>query len=140
METDAEIADVLSAVKTIAVVGIKAREGEDAYRIPLYMQQHGYRIIPVNPKLDRVLGEDCVAELGDIREPVDMVNVFRASENVPGHVEQILAMEPMPKAVWLQLGIHHGPSAARLRAAGIAVVQDRCIMVDHRRLLGTRVA
>ena len=140
METDAELARILSEANTIAVVGIKDRETEDAFRIPLYMQEHGYRILGVNPKIDRALGEVCSPDLGDVADPVDLVNIFRASENVPDHVEEILAMDPRPKSVWMQLGIHHGPSAARLRAAGIAVVQDRCIMVDHRRLLGTQVA
>ena len=140
METDAELAKILSEANTIAVVGIKDRESEDAFRIPLYMHEHGYRVLGVNPKIERVLGEACTPDLGTVAGPVDLVNIFRASENVPDHVEEILAMDPPPKSVWMQLGIHHGPSAARLRAAGIAVVQDRCIMVDHRRLLGTQVA
>ena len=67
---------------------------------------------------------------------VDIVNLFRASDHVPGHVDEILALEPRPKAVWMQLGIHNGEAARRLRDAGIFVIQDRCIMVDHRRLLG----
>ena len=78
------------------------------------------------------------SQLREVDEPVDIVNLFRATEHIEGHVEEILAMDPRPKAVWMQLGIHHGPGAARMRAAGIAVVQDRCIMVEHRRLLGPR--
>jgi hypothetical protein len=136
-EIDEELSEILSESRSVAVVGIKDREGEDAYRIPKYMQDHGYRIIPVNPKLDSVLGERAYASLSEIgQEPVDVVNLFRASSHVPAHVDEILAMSPAPSAVWMQLGIHHGPSAARLRAAGIKVVQDRCIMVDHRRLAG----
>ena len=138
METSSDEAlhDALEAAHTIAVVGIKDDESEDAYRIPLYLQEHGYRILPVNPKLSRVLGEPAVASLSEINEAVDLVDLFRASDHIPNHVDEILAMSPLPKTVWMQLGIVHGAAASRLRAAGIVVVQDRCIMVDHRRLLG----
>ena len=101
------------------------------------MQQAGYRIVPVNPKLDTTLGEACHADLRTIEADVDIVNLFRASEHVTGHVDEILALEPRPRAVWMQLGIHNGEAAQRLREAGIGVIQDRCIMVDHRRLLGS---
>lgn len=135
-EMDAELAEILSKCHSLAVIGIKDRESEDAYRIPKYMQEHGCRIIPVNPKVDSVLGERAFASLTEIgNQPVDVVNLFRASDHVSAHVDEILTMSPAPSAVWMQLGIHHGPSAARLRAAGIKVVQDRCIMVDHRRLI-----
>ena len=128
----------LSQCRTIAVVGIKDGPSEDAYRIPLYMQAHGYRIVPVNPKLDSVLGERAYPDLGGTADgglELDLINLFRATHNVAAHVDEILALSPRPKVVWMQLGIHHGPSAARLREAGIRVVQDRCIMVDHRRLV-----
>ncbi|MBY0399582.1 CoA-binding protein [Myxococcota bacterium] len=140
MAGDDELKALLSAAKTVAVVGIKDRESEDAFRIPQYLQRAGYRIAPVNPKLESVLGERCAASLAQVDQPVDIVNLFRASEHVPGHVDEILRMNPLPKAVWMQLGIHHGPSAQRLRDAGIEVVQDRCIMVDHKRLFGARAA
>ena len=78
-----------------------------------------------------------LAEIKDVGSGIDIVNIFRSSENVPGHVDDILALDPRPRAVWMQLGIHHGPSAQRLREAGILVLHDRCIMVDHRRLFGT---
>jgi predicted CoA-binding protein len=133
---DASLAALLRSARTIAVVGIKDREHEDAFRIPQYLQRAGYSILPVNPKLGSVLGEPCRASLAQVDRPIDIVNLFRASEHVPAHVDEILALDPRPKAVWMQLGIHHGPSAQRLRDAGIEVVQDRCIMVDHRRLIG----
>ena len=136
MESDDEIRALLESAENIAVVGIKEQPTEDAFRVPDYMQKAGYRILPVNPKLDSVLGRPCRAELADVDEDVDIVNLFRASGNIPDHVDQILALDPLPRAVWMQLGIHHGPSAQRLREAGILVIQDRCIMVDHRRLLG----
>ncbi len=136
---DSELSQILSEARTLAVVGMKADEAEDAHRIPKYMQASGYRVIPINPKVDAVLGEKAYASLSQLDGQdiaIDIVNLFRASDHVSAHVDEILAMSPPPSAVWMQLGIHHGPSAARLRSAGIEVVQDRCIMVDHRRLLG----
>ncbi len=135
-ESDEQLHALLSKARTIAVVGAKDDASEDAYRVPLYMQRAGYRIVPVNPKLERTLDETCHADLTTVEEPVDIVNLFRASEHVPGHVDEILALDPRPRAVWMQLGIHNGEAALRLREAGIGVIQDRCIMVDHRRLLG----
>lgn len=140
VQTDEHLKSLLASARTVVVVGIKDRENEDAFRIPQYLQKAGYRIVPVNPKLATVLGEPCRASLAQVDGAVDIVNLFRASEHVPAHVDEILAMDPRPRAVWMQLGIHHGPSAQRLRDAGIEVVQDRCIMVDHRRLLGARAA
>lgn len=140
---NAELREILASVHTIAVVGIKDRESEDAFRVPLYLQQHGYRIVPVNPKLATVLGEKAwpsLTALGAAGIAVDLVSLFRASEHVPAHCDEILALPHPPKAVWMQLGILHSPSAARLRAAGIEVVQDRCIMVDHRRLIANSPA
>ena len=140
-ESDGELLALLGATTTIAVVGMKEGEDEDAFRVPRYMQAAGYRVLPVNPKLDRVLGERAAASLAELAargETLDLVNLFRAADHVPAHVDEILALEPRPKAVWMQLGIVHGESAARLRAAGIDVIQDRCLMVEHRRLLGLR--
>jgi len=136
IESDESLTTLLESAETIAVVGIKDRQSEDAFRIPLYMQRAGYRIIPVNPKFETVLDEACHPLITEVDEAIDIVNLFRASEHVPGHVDEILSLEIRPKAVWMQLGIHHGESAQRLREAGIEVIQDRCIMVDHRRLLG----
>lgn len=130
---DRELRALLEGTHTIAVLGIKAGEHEDAFRVPRYMQRHGFAIRPVSPKLTEVLGERAVASLGELTEPVDMVNVFRAPANVPAHVDEILAMKHKPKSVWLQLGIAH-PATARLEAAGIAVVEDLCLMVEHARL------
>jgi predicted CoA-binding protein len=134
-QTDSELRDILAKTRILAVVGIKDDATQDAHRVPAYMQGAGYRIVPINPKIDLVLGERAVASLGDVSGPVDMVNLFRASDHIPAHVEEILALSPRPLAVWMQLGIHNGGAAAKLRAAGIQVIQDRCIMVEHRRLL-----
>ncbi len=134
--SDAALRALLEPVRTIAVLGIKTGETDDAYRVPLYLKQRGYRIVPVNPRLDRVLGETALASLSQVEEPVDLVDVFRAPQHLPAHVDEILSMRWRPGVVWLQRGIRHDESAARLARAGIAVVQDRCLMVDHARLFG----
>jgi len=133
---DDALREIMDRCHTIAVVGIKAGADDDAYKVPKYMQAHGYRIVPISPKLDSVLGERAVTSLGALREPVDLVDVFRAPQHLPAHTDEILAMKPLPFAVWFQLGIRHDESAARLRTAGIRVVQDRCLMVEHARLAG----
>jgi uncharacterized protein len=135
VETDDELREILERARTIAVLGMKAQAEEDAYQVPLYLQQHGYRIVPVNPKLREVLHERAYPSLAEVSVPVDLVDVFRASDHLPGHVDEILAMRPRPSVVWFQLGIRNDASASKLEAAGIRVVQDRCIMVDHRRLV-----
>jgi len=135
-DDDSLLREIFDRCRTIAVVGIKAGVDDDAFRVPHYMQQHGHRIVPVSPKLDAVLGERCVASLRELREPVDLVNLFRAPQHLPAHVDEILAMDPLPFAVWFQLGIRDDASAARLRAAGVRVVQDACLMVEHARLAG----
>jgi predicted CoA-binding protein len=136
--SDAELRDLLQGTKTVAVLGAKDAPAEDAHRVPAYLQARGYRVLPVNPKLAgrSVLGVRAVASLAELGETPDLVNVFRAPQFVAGHADEILALAPRPRAVWLQLGIRDDASARRLEAAGIAVVQDRCIMVEHRRLVG----
>lgn len=134
---DELICELLRGAHTIAVVGMKDAPDADAHRIPSYLRAHGYVIVPVNPKLEQVDGLKAYPDLDAVSDAgltIDIVDVFRASDNVEAHVDEVLRMKPKPRAVWLQLGIHHGPSAKRLREAGIDVVQDRCIMVDHRRL------
>ena len=132
---EAHVREILRTARSIAVVGAKSDAREDAHRIPAYMADNGYRVLAVNPKVQSLFGLDAVPNLDALSEPVDLVNLFRATEHIPGHVDEILAMSPRPKAVWMQLGVYHGPSAARLRAAGIAVIEDACIMVEHKRLL-----
>jgi uncharacterized protein len=134
--SDADLRALLRSVNRIAVVGIKADPAEDAYRVPAYMQRHGYRILPVSPKAASVLGEPCVAALGQLAEAPELVNLFRAPAHIAAHADEILALPVKPRAVWLQLGIRDDASAERLARAGIAVVQDLCLMVEHRRLIG----
>ncbi|MGH0030450.1 MAG: CoA-binding protein [Myxococcota bacterium] len=133
---DAALRDLLRSTRTIAVLGIKQGDADDAFRVPRYLQAQGYRILPVNPKLETVLGEPVAKHLAGVAEPYQLLNVFRAAAHLPGHVDEILALEHRPRAVWFQLGIRDDASAARLAEHGIAVVQDRCLMVEHRRLLG----
>ena len=133
----AEIRDLLNETRTIAVLGIKteAQAGQPAFYVPNYLRSAGFHIIPVPvyyPKADRILGQQVFRRLVDIPIEVDLVNVFRRSEDIPPHVEDILGK--MPKAVWLQSGIRNDAAAETLARAGIKVVQDRCIMVDHRYL------
>ena len=138
IDDDAGLRDLLERTHSIAFLGIKDGADDDAFRVPRYLQSVGYRILPVNPKLRAVLGEPCVPRLDALREPADLVDVFRASQHLPGHVDEILALEPYPAAGWLQLGIQHDPSARRLEQVGIAVVQNRCLLVEHRRLVAAR--
>ncbi len=134
---DEDIEALLRRTHSIAVVGIKAGADDDAFKIPAYMQRHGYQILPVSPKLDHVLEQPCVASLGDLDQTPDLINLFRASPHIPLHADEILSLPKRPLGVWMQLEISHPEASAKLEAAGIAVVEDRCLMVEHARLFGT---
>ncbi len=125
------IPKILQTAKTIAVVGFSSRPSRPGHYVPAYLQSQGYRIIPINPKLEQGLGETAYAELADIPEPVDVVLLFQRSENVPPFVEK--AIEIGAKTVWMQLGIANEEAAETARAAGLNVVQDHCMMVEHKR-------
>lgn len=124
--------------RTIAVLGAHTERSRAAFYVPSYMAGYGFRIFAVNPTLAGrpYFAGLAVASLADLTEPVDMVLVFRRSTWLMLHVPEILAMSPRPKVVWFQLGIRHELAASTLRAAGIEVIEDRCLMVDHRRLFG----
>ena len=138
VDDDAGLTRILREARTVAVLGAKAAPREPAYYVPAYLQERGYRIIPVNTTLagEKILGETTLAMLADLPEPVDVIDVFRRPEFLPGHAREILALPWRPRAVWFQLGIRHDGAAAELARAGIDVVQDRCMMPEHRRLLG----
>jgi predicted CoA-binding protein len=123
---------ILEDVKTIAVVGLSRRETRPGYYVPAYMQAAGYRIIPVNPYLEEAMGEKAYPDLISIPEPVDMVVIFRRSNDVPPVVEQ--AIEIGAKVVWMQLGIVNQQAAEAARAAGLEVVMNSCVKVDHQML------
>jgi predicted CoA-binding protein len=137
VQDDDGLRRVLREARTIAVVGAKADRFAPAHFVPAYLAEHGYRILPVNPTIagQRVFGVPAVARLADLAEPADLVEVFRRPQYLPGHAEEILAMRQRPGVVWFQLGIRHDGAAERLAAAGIRVVQDRCMMPEHRRLV-----
>jgi hypothetical protein len=136
--TDAQgVRELLANVRTIAVLGIKteAQAGQAAYYVARYMADAGYDVIPVPvyyPEVTEILGRPVYRKLADIPGEVDMVNVFRRSQDVAPHLDDILAKKP--KSVWMQLGIQDNAVARKLAEAGIKVVQNRCLMVDHRNL------
>jgi predicted CoA-binding protein len=133
---DSSIREILSKSPTIAVLGIHREPEKAAFYVPEYLHDEGYRILGVNPVFanETLFGETVVSKLADLKEPVDMVDVFRRAEQIPDHVEDILAMQPRPKVVWFQLGIRNDEAAKILEAAGITVVQNRCTLADHQRL------
>lgn len=137
LTTAAEIGELLKNTKTIAVLGIKpeTHSFQPAFYVPDYMARAGYEIIPVPvyyPEVTEILGKEIYRSLVDIPGEIDMVNVFRRPNDIPQHVDDILAKKP--KSVWLQLGIRNDEVAETLAAAGIKVVQDLCLMVEHRSL------
>ena len=130
--------DLLAATHTIAVLGIKteAQAGQPAFYVAQYMAHAGYDVIPVPvyfPDVKQILGKPVFRKIADIPGEVDLVNVFRRPEDIPQHVDDII--EKKPKAVWMQLGIRNDEAARRFAEAGIKVVQNRCLMVDHRQLM-----
>lgn len=138
LHDDASLRALLAATRRIAVLGIKteAQHDQPAFYVPAYMAEAGFDIVPVPvyyPEVTQILGRPVVRSLAAISGPVDLVNVFRRPADIPAHLDDLLALRP--RAVWLQSGIRHDDVARALVAAGIDVVQDRCLMVEHRRLI-----
>ncbi len=133
MSDDRDIAQFLRETKTIAVVGLSTNQARPSYRVASYMQRHGYRIVPVNPNFSEVLGETCYPSLREIRAglKIELVNVFRRSEAVPLVVEE--AIQIGAKGIWMQEGVVHAAAAERAQRAGLWVVMDRCLMIEHSR-------
>jgi predicted CoA-binding protein len=132
----AELARIVRECRRIAVLGIKppSRRGQPAFDVPAYMIERGYDVIPVpvyHPEVTTILGRPVYRSVASAPGPIDMVNVFRRPRDIPPHLPDILAARP--RVVWFQLGISHGPAAEALARAGIQVVQDRCLLVEHRR-------
>ncbi len=140
IDDDAGLAAILREANTVAVLGAKASPAEPAYFVPAYLRARGYRIRPVNPKLvgRSVHDATAVARLADLGEPADVIEIFRRPAYLPDHAREILVLPWRPTAVWFQLGIRHDGAAAMLARVGIRVVQDRCMMPEHRRLLGVQ--
>jgi len=129
-----ELRRILRENKVIAVVGLSADWYRPSYFAAKYMQEHGYRVIPVNPKYKEILGEKCYASLRDIPQKVDIVDVFRKTQDVPPIAEDAIAIGA--RVLWQQLGVRNEAAAARARAAGLDAVMDRCVKIEHGRLFG----
>lgn len=135
---DAELRRILGDTETIAMIGASQRGDRDSHRVMRYLQQQGYRVIPVNPTLGddaTILGEKVYDSLADVPDNYQMVDVFRRSDAVAGIVDEILALDRKPQFLWLQLGVIDETAADRARDAGIDVVMDRCLKIEHGRLV-----
>jgi predicted CoA-binding protein len=129
MPSQDPIANILERYKTLAVVGLSSKPSRPSSGVAAYMQRRGYRIIPVNPHEETVLGERVYASLDEVTEPFDIVVIFRRPEHVPAVVEA--AIRRGARVIWMQEGVTHEEAAAKARAAGLEVVQDRCILKEH---------
>jgi uncharacterized protein len=134
-----EIKRILQESKTVAVLGAHYKVDKAAYYVPEYLQSRGYKIFPVSTVYAEreILGKITVSKLSDLTTPIDIVDVFRRSEAIPEHLGDILAMKPLPKVVWLQLGIQNDEAAQKFSEAGITVVQNRCTLADHQVFFGS---
>ncbi|MGH9741596.1 MAG: CoA-binding protein [Candidatus Acidiferrum sp.] len=128
------ILEILRKYKTIAVVGLSSNPARPSHEVSKYMQSAGYKIIPVNPNETEVLGEKSYARLEDVPEEIEIVDIFRRTEDVPPVVDG--AVKIGAKVVWMQLGIENAEAAERARAAGLIVVEDACVLVEHRKRRG----
>lgn len=130
-----DIENILKTCRTVAVVGLSPKSHRDSHEVAQYMQSHGWRIVPVNPaaQVSEILGEKVYPSLIEAakHEKIDLVDVFRNSEDVPPVADEAIAIGA--KALWLQLGIEHAGAAEKVRAAGITVVQNKCLLIEHRR-------
>ncbi|MGB5246701.1 MAG: CoA-binding protein [Woeseia sp.] len=135
---DADLRRILNDTDTIVMIGASQRGDRDSHRVMRYLQQQGYRVIPVNPTLDpgsTILGETVYGSLQSVPGDFQLVNVFRRSDAVAGIVDELLALEKQPAFLWLQLGVIDAKAAEKARSAGVEVVMDRCIKVEHGRLV-----
>jgi predicted CoA-binding protein len=126
-----EVRQLLTSARTVAVIGLSDKPERDSYHVAQYLQQHGYRIIPVNPAVSSVLGEKSYARLEDVPEKIDIVDIFRKPEAVPEIVASAIAVGA--RSVWMQLGIVHNAAADKAREAGLQVVMNKCLLIEHRR-------
>ena len=133
---DSYIRGILNTVKTIAMVGMSPKENRPSYFAFKYLLERGYRMIPVNPGQagKEILGQTCYASLADIPEPVDMIDIFRGSQQVPPIVEEALKLQPRPQVIWMQLTVRNEEAARRAEEAGLKVVMDRCPKIEYGRL------
>ena len=137
MNSDQMLKDILLSAKTIASVGLSSNQEKESYWIASYLKEQGYRLIPVNPTADEILGEKTYPDLESIPEGIDVVQVFRRSEDVPPVVDA--AIKAGAKVVWMQAGIVNEEAAQKARDAGLQVVMDACMRITHQRLIGPRL-
>ena len=133
---DNYVRGILNTVKSIAMVGISPKDNRPSYFAFKYLLERGYHMIPVNPGQagKDILGQKVYAKLADIPEPVDMVDIFRASQFAPGVVDEALALNPLPRVIWMQLGVRSNEAAAKAEAAGLKVIMNRCPKIEYGRL------
>ena len=136
-----DIKEILTKYKTVAVIGLSREPGKDSHRVSAYLKKHGFRIVPVNPFADEVLGEKSYKSLLDIppeiQKTIEVIDIFRPSKDVPPIVEQAIKLKAMygkPHVVWMQIGIVNEQAAETAKKAGLTVVMDKCMMVEYRRL------
>jgi len=134
MNTDQKLKEILLSSKTIASVGLSTNPAKESFGIVAYLKEQGYRIIPVNPTADEILGEKAYPDLASVPGKVDVVQLFRKSEDVPPFVDEAIAIGA--KVIWMQEGIWNEDAARKAEAAGVTVVMDRCMRSEHRRLVG----
>lgn len=134
---DTRLRELFASVQTIAVVGASPNRLRPVYGVMEYLLLAGYRVIPVNPGQagKEILGQHVCARLADIPEPIDLVDIFRRKDALAGVVDEALALSPRPKAIWMQLDLRDDVAAAKAEAAGLTVIMDRCIKVEHDRLM-----
>jgi len=131
--TEQEVAEILKQSHTIAVIGISHKEARDSHKVAKYLKDHGYKMIPVNPKYKEVLGEPCYPDLKSVPEHIDVVDVFRNIEAIPGIVDEAIAVGA--GCVWMQLGLAHNEAAVKALCAGLKVVMNKCIKIEHSHLM-----
>ena len=134
MDDSDKLRRILRTSKTIAVVGLSAQWHRPSHFAAKYMQEHGYRVIPVNPTYDSILGEKSYRRLADIPEKVDIVDCFRKSGEIPALVDEAIAMGA--KVLWMQLGVENADARRKAEAAGLEVVENRCVKIEHGRFFG----
>ena len=136
--SDNLLRDTLRKSRVFALVGVSPNPVRPSHFVCRYLGLKGYKVVPVNPGHagERLWGQEVRASLSDIPEPVDVVDIFRRSDAVPGIVDEVLAMDPLPKVIWMQIGVTHAAAAAQAEAAGLTVIQDRCPKIEYQRLFG----
>jgi len=131
--TEQEIVEILNRSHTVAVVGISHKEERDSHKVARYLKEHGYKMIPVNPKYKEVLGEPCYPNLKSVPEHIDIVDIFRNIDAIPAIVDE--AIEVKADSVWMQLGLAQNESAQKATCAGLKVVMNKCIKIEHSHLM-----